>query len=382
MTAGFRIRFSVWVFGKSPCLTARGGERSSGGRQTGSRRAGRFLALGLSPRRTACDGWCGDFGYGGRMAGMGSVAVVGAGMAGLSCARALADAGVAVTVLEKSRGLGGRLATRRAAGGGVDHGAVALQVEQGSAFAGYLRQAAEVGAATFWPAAQAWVGLPGMSGIVQPLARGVTVQPATEVTGLVRAAGGWRLQGAGVPDAAFGQVILALPQPQARALLLAAPEPAPDLAAQIAPARLRAVWTAMLRLDASLPLQGDVIHWAEGPVRQAVRNSSKPGRGGAGEAWVLHAAEDWTAAYLEREKPEAAALLLAAFFAQTGVAPVTPVWLEGHRWRHGLTVQPLARPFVRDAAAGLAVCGDWCLGDSAADAFASGQALAAALLQG
>ncbi len=42
-----------------------------------------------------------------------TVAVIGAGMTGITCARALADAGFDVTVFEKSRGLGGRMATRR-----------------------------------------------------------------------------------------------------------------------------------------------------------------------------------------------------------------------------------------------------------------------------
>ena len=55
------------------------------------------------------------------------VAVVGAGLAGLVCARRLQQAGYAVTVLEKSRGLGGRMATRRIDGSPLDHGARYVQ---------------------------------------------------------------------------------------------------------------------------------------------------------------------------------------------------------------------------------------------------------------
>ena len=50
-------------------------------------------------------------------------AVVGAGMAGVACARTLLQAGHRVTLLEKSRGFGGRMATRRTEFGGFDHGA-------------------------------------------------------------------------------------------------------------------------------------------------------------------------------------------------------------------------------------------------------------------
>lgn len=42
-----------------------------------------------------------------------TVAIIGAGMAGLSCARALVQAGVAVELFDKGRGPGGRMSTRR-----------------------------------------------------------------------------------------------------------------------------------------------------------------------------------------------------------------------------------------------------------------------------
>lgn len=41
------------------------------------------------------------------------IAIVGAGLAGLACARELTAAGVAVTLFDKSRGVGGRSSTRR-----------------------------------------------------------------------------------------------------------------------------------------------------------------------------------------------------------------------------------------------------------------------------
>ncbi|NJK46404.1 MAG: FAD-dependent oxidoreductase [Pleurocapsa sp. SU_196_0] len=51
------------------------------------------------------------------------VLVIGAGLAGLSAARDLARAGFAVRLLDKSRGVGGRTATRRIEGATFDHGA-------------------------------------------------------------------------------------------------------------------------------------------------------------------------------------------------------------------------------------------------------------------
>ena len=49
-------------------------------------------------------------------------AVIGAGIAGITCARTLVQAGHSVTVFEKSPNLGGRMATRSTLFGSFDHG--------------------------------------------------------------------------------------------------------------------------------------------------------------------------------------------------------------------------------------------------------------------
>src|SRR3954469_23910742 len=51
------------------------------------------------------------------------IAVVGAGIAGLSCATALQHAGYRVSVFDKSRGPAGRMSTRRGDDWQCDHGA-------------------------------------------------------------------------------------------------------------------------------------------------------------------------------------------------------------------------------------------------------------------
>ncbi|MEG3985510.1 FAD-dependent oxidoreductase [Microcoleus sp. T3B2] len=65
------------------------------------------------------------------------VAVIGAGMAGLSCAQRLRQAGYSVAVVEKSRGAGGRVATRRVQGTRADHGVRYLE-PQGDAVQGLI----------------------------------------------------------------------------------------------------------------------------------------------------------------------------------------------------------------------------------------------------
>jgi len=75
--------------------------------------------------------------------------VVGAGIAGLCAARELVAAGGRVLVLDKSRGIGGRMATRRLGGAVCDHGAQFFTV-RGRAFGGIVAEAHEAGAAVAW----------------------------------------------------------------------------------------------------------------------------------------------------------------------------------------------------------------------------------------
>jgi predicted NAD/FAD-dependent oxidoreductase len=51
------------------------------------------------------------------------IIIVGAGISGCVCANRLAMAGHAVTLIEKGRGVGGRMSTRRMNGARIDHGA-------------------------------------------------------------------------------------------------------------------------------------------------------------------------------------------------------------------------------------------------------------------
>ena len=77
------------------------------------------------------------------------VVIVGAGIAGLACARRLVQAGVPALVLDKGRGIGGRVATRRADGLQFDHGAQYVTAK-GEEFAAVLRDLITAGDAAPW----------------------------------------------------------------------------------------------------------------------------------------------------------------------------------------------------------------------------------------
>ena len=311
-----------------------------------------------------------------------SVAVVGAGLAGLTCARRLADAGLRVTSFEKSRGLGGRLATRRADPGlRFDHGAQFVTA-RGTAFRALLHKLEAAAALAAWtprgrgPKADTtwWVGAPGMAALVRPLAEGLDVRLTARVVAVTETAEGWGLtQQDGQTVGPFDRLVLALPQTQAGELLAGRPEAEALSAVRVAPC-----WTAMLAFAEPLQTDFDVRQSDEPLLSWAARNASKPGRDAVPESWVLQAGPEWSAAHLEAEPEEILPLLTAAFASQAGALP-EPLYATAHRWRYARTISPLGRPFLD--CGGLLVGGDWCLGARAEAAYDSGLAMADAILE-
>ena len=109
-----------------------------------------------------------------------SIGIVGAGIAGLSCAERLQAAGHAVRVFDKGRGAGGRMATRRVAlpSGDVafDHGAQYFTARDPH-FATMVAEWHASGVVAPWPSAgdDAWVGTPGMNAVVKAMAQPLAV---------------------------------------------------------------------------------------------------------------------------------------------------------------------------------------------------------------
>jgi len=158
------------------------------------------------------------------------VAVVGAGIAGLVAARDLAGAGHDVTVIEKSRGLGGRLAARRVEGTVVDHGLPVLEVPPGGVMAALVDQTAPGpvpldGDAVAWPT--------GMTALPKAMAAAMATGGSVEMmlgarVAALRAAGDAIevAQDQGNTIGTFDAVIITAPAPQAVELLEQSPEPA------------------------------------------------------------------------------------------------------------------------------------------------------------
>lgn len=323
-------------------------------------------------------------------AGSPSIAIVGAGLAGLSCANALQAAGHSVVLFEKSRGPAGRMSTRRTDDWQCDFGAQYF-VARDPAFCAEVERWTEARVAQPWqprlgsfdgrvwtPSSTALVrhvGVPSMTAPAHWLAQGLQVHSRLTVQTIESSEGGWTLHCAetGAPKAVFGTVLLAMPAPQATALL---GEHAPGLSGVAARAGMRACWALMLRFDAPLTWDFDAAFVNQGPLSWIARDTSKPGRP-RGETWVLHATADWSHDHLEDDPAEVASALLKAF-SDLG-APGPAAW-TAHRWRYATNAPALTEGCAWDSVARLGLCGDWLHGGKVEGAWLSGQALAQRVL--
>ena len=319
------------------------------------------------------------------------VAVVGAGMSGLTCARDLADHGHRVRVFDKARGVGGRMSTRRRGELRFDHGAQYFTARD-PRFTRWVDSWRHDGLVAKWEGRvevlgddagrgrregpERFVGVPGMNAVCRHVAADLDVTCETRVGRLERAGARWRLSSTADRELGrFDAVVVSAPAPQTAELLAAA---APELSARAAEVEMTPCWAVMAAFDRPLDLGFDAAFVHGSPLRWAARNSSKPGRP-RDEAWVLHASPDWSNRNLERPPEEVARELLAALGAAVGAPLESPALLEAHRWLFALP-EPLADSCLFDAGLRLAACGDWCAGPRVEGAFLSGSAAAGRLL--
>jgi renalase len=304
-------------------------------------------------------------------------AIVGAGVAGLAAARILTAAGHEVTVLDKSRGVGGRMATRRAGGLQFDHGAQYFTA-RGARFQAQVAEWTLDGRAAEWEPGR-FVGTATMTAPVRAMAAGLRIQAETTISCLQRDPDGWRLSGRG-PDGdlrigPFEAVVLATPAPQAVPIAASAGLSWPLMrAASYAPC-----WALLLAFDAPVRLAADGVRPADDVIGWIARDSTKPDRPRGVETIVAHATPAWSRAHLEDAPESVEAALLEAFRHVAGTS-AAPRHVAAHRWRYALVETPAGEPFWWNGDAGVGACGDWCIGPRVEAAFDSGEALGRAIV--
>ncbi|MGQ0673532.1 MAG: NAD(P)/FAD-dependent oxidoreductase [Hyphomicrobium sp.] len=316
------------------------------------------------------------------------MAVIGAGLAGLACARVMRRAGFYVEVFEQDRIIGGRMATTRMGMASFDPGAQYITART-TQFRSYIDELAGTGYAARWtPKAVSgdqesvqmmpwYVGTPGMASIVRPLTESVRIHTSRKVHTIERDEKGWHIwfedQSSVGP---FAAIAIAVPAPQARLLL----GRLDDLTDAFAKVRMSPCWALMVRLDERALPDQDVFSDMSEIIRWIGRNSTKPGRSVKGEAIVVHASQNWSREAEEAEPEAVADELWSEVSHVLGLAPVRPSQMTAHLWRYGLVDQSLGESYVFSSQHNVGAAGDWCLGRLAEHAYESGSGLGRAIV--
>lgn len=321
------------------------------------------------------------------------IAIIGTGIAGLSAAHALRDAGQDVQLFDKGHGSGGRMASKRSEAGALDLGAQYFTARD-RRFLDAIQRWREHGWVAEWDPAlyqyrdgelspspdeqPRWVGTPRMSAITRALLQDQVVTFACRITEVYRGEEHWHLQDSeGQTHGPFSRVLVATPAPQAAALLASAPK----LAAAAASIPMEPTWAVALAFREPLdtPVQGCFVH--EGPLSWLASNHSKPGRDEQLDTWVLHAASGWSKQHIDLPKESVIEHLRGAFAELIGCAVHAPDFAFAHRWLYARPMEAHQFGALADADLGIYACGDWCLSGRVEGAWLSGLEAARRLLE-
>ena len=357
------------------------------------------------------------------------VAVIGAGVGGLIASRILQDAGLEVTIFEKSRGVGGRLATRRhddLPGGPTtfDHGAQYFTARD-ERFLRYVDSWTEDGIASPWDGrivkidrvgeaegrrvepvssrTTRYVGTPSNNAVAKHLASDLSVVRQTRIVSVRKVGSGdqsvellvahpgvpaaqhrWQLiDQDGTEHGPFDYVISNLPPPQAAALV---PQEV-SWASELSEFEMLPCITLMIRGEvAETNFEGAFVN--DHPLSWIARDDRKPGRVGGGDkklsSWVVQASPDWSAEHFEDDVENLREMMTRQFGEVIGQPVESVVLSQIQKWRYSMSrAEPEMeqREFLLDADAGWAACGDWLCGGRVEGAFLSGAAVAGALMR-
>lgn len=276
--------------------------------------------------------------------------IVGAGISGLVCARDLLAAGLRVLVIEKSRGLGGRCATRRMLGQPVDIGLSYYHADDDELLAelmavparridGWPHRVAGAGApchpAAFRPGQRRLAFAEGVNAFPRHLAQHVPCMRGARVTHMHALPGGVTLDILDGAPVRAREVVLTLPPAQAQAIL-----PSQEGRQLHAVQNLLGHVTAhpcitlVLGLSLAAPAPDfDILYPEDSPVLQLVTHDSAKRDDPQYRVLVVQARAEWSRAHLEDPPDEWRRLLIEATADLLGDSVRDPQWTDVQRWR-------------------------------------------------
>ena len=311
------------------------------------------------------------------------ILVIGAGIAGLTAAKALSEQGHEVRVIEKSRGLGGRAATRRLHGNRVDHGAQYFTARS-SVFKGQVESWLESGDVSIWShgfhtlSSQGLVspgeGHPryvfpdGMNTIGKLLGAGLEIQNGTRASHLSPTQTGWQIDLETGSSLNAERVIVNIPAEQALALF----DDLGKVSEALSAVEMVPCFSLMAGYASELAPSWRGVNIANGPLAWVAHDSSKRDKP-KNTVLVAHSTPEFAREHYDADPDKIKEKMLESL-SRLGRDYADPLWTDQQRWRYAMATKPYSEHFLKYK--DLLFCGDWCGGAKVEAAYLSGLAVA------
>lgn len=312
------------------------------------------------------------------------IAIIGAGISGLSAAHLLKDF-ADITLFEKERGVSGRMSTRRAGPYFFDHGAQYFTARTKN-FQDFIQPLLEEGIIERWNARYVkfkgnqiierrnwsdeeprYVGVPGMNQVGKFLAKKLNININTRVVSL-NYQGAWQLTDEqGQQYSGFDWVISTAPSSQAAELL-------PEFFkyhADIKSIKMSACFSLMLGFEQSFPTEFEAAHVNDSDLSWIAVKGHKTKRTDLFTVMV-HSSEEYAEAHIDDDRDQVIQHLIAETSRTIEFDTSTADYTTIHVWRYANNEYKKQKspPFI-DQDLKLSACGDWCLGGRVEGAFTS-----------
>jgi len=300
------------------------------------------------------------------------IAIIGAGISGLTLAQNLKDY-AQVVVFEKARGVGGRMSTRYADPFYFDHGTQFFTART-QAFQDFIASFTAKGLVAEWKGKvlthqadktikdRLWfephyVAVPHMNSLSKHMAEGIDVRLNTEIAALTeKRADGWHLfNKEGETLGVFDWVISTAPPAQTLNLLRAVlPSNSP-----LHHTKMQGCYTLMIGFHTPWvkPWMAAKVH--ESPIEWISINSTRPGRNQDVTAIVVHSSNAWAQEHIDDDLDQTQAFLVKQFETVTGIACDKADYLSMHRWRYANVIENEKPGYHLDPQQNIAATGDW-----------------------
>jgi renalase len=342
------------------------------------------------------------------------IGVIGAGIAGLTAGRMLAQAGHEVIVFEKSQGYGGRMATRYAGDSNeirMDHGTPCFTA-RGSEFRSLVNELARKGLVEVWddhfpyftgemilekhpdiPVEDYWYAREGMNTIGRYLSRWADVKLNTRVLGFtylgdfVGKKRNWMINFADFSVMEVDAVIVATPAPQAYGLIENAQDETPfkKIIRHIDEIGYEPCHTLMVNLGDQPAPDWKAMRCNHPDIRWITNESGKRDNAG-NNVLVIQSTAAFSSSNLKSAGNDVTSKLIRALYNITGINASRNNWIQLHFWKYRTVRNAMPGYFVEadDHPAPAALIGDYFGGEDVhgmESAYLSGYKLAEHWLQ-